>query len=58
MVPKTRKATSEAVTPGMKRRMSVLVLLTVKSGFPDAAMVALLLAWNRVKTMIATSKRL
>jgi len=57
-VPKTKKATSEAVTPGMNKTRSVIVLDTEKFGAPDAAIEALLLAWTRVKIMMATSKTL
>lgn len=42
-VPKTRKVTSDAVTPGMKRRMSMMALLVEKSGRSAAAMEALVL---------------
>jgi hypothetical protein len=53
-----RNAISDAVTPGMKRRMSVMVPPMLKSGFPAAAILALLWAWIRVKMIIATSKTL
>jgi hypothetical protein len=44
VVPNTKKATSEAVTPGMNRTISEIVLETEKLGAPEAAIEALLLA--------------
>jgi hypothetical protein len=43
-VPKTKKATREAVTPGMNKTRSVMVLEIEKFGAPEAAIEALLLA--------------
>lgn len=57
-MPNTRKATREAVTPGIKRRISSVVPEMLWSGFPEAAIDLLLFASKRVKTTIATSKRL
>lgn len=37
-MPKTRNVTSDAVTPGMKSRMSTTALLVEKSGRPAVAM--------------------
>lgn len=55
---KMRKATSEAVTPGTNRKISVRVPPRLWSGAPAAAILELLWAWIRVKKMIATSKTL
>lgn len=49
---------SEAVTPGIKKRISLVVPEMVWSGFPEAAIDALLFAAKRVKTTIATSNSL
>ena len=49
---------SDAVTPGIKKTISEIVLEIEKLGAPEAAIEALLLAWNRVKIMMATSKTL
>lgn len=53
-----RKATSEAVTPGTKRKISVSVPPRLWSGAPAAAILELLWAWIIVKIMMATSKTL
>tara|TARA_R110002060_G_scaffold25457_3_gene34850 strand:- start:312 stop:533 length:222 start_codon:yes stop_codon:yes gene_type:complete len=58
VVPKTRKATSDAVTPGMKRTMSTIEPDTLKSGLPAAAMLALLFAWKSVNIMMVISNNL
>jgi hypothetical protein len=58
VVPKTKKAVSDAVTPGINKTMSEIVFEIEKLGAPEAAIEALLLAWNRVKTMMAISKTL
>lgn len=57
-MPNTRKATSEAVTPGMKRTISVIEPETLKSGLPAAAMEALLFAWNSVNMIMTISNKL
>ena len=58
MVPNTANATRLAVTPGMKKAISTIAPAGSRFGFPDAAIFALVLRWNRLKTMIAVSKNL
>jgi len=55
---KMRNATKEAVTPGAKRIISLIVPPRLKSGFPAATIFAVFFACIKVNMIIVTSKTL